>query len=1015
MSVWKKRVAQVSVVLAALQSISVAQAPKNEGYEGWQVSKTSGISFFNPSQVFGGEISFKELPELSHINLNAAGEIGDHMTKLNSFLMSNGIPFGLGVNQNRDSAFDLYLPFIDILLDEPAAMFGTTRESEVGKLHFITHDSTHLYFGMPGPRLKDLQDLPKTKEKMKRILMDIEASASVWTSVNHVKWYWRFREMTQNPDRDFSKFDQYNRGLRSIGRFNDHDYTDLLQAYMSGQFRKMVGIYSKNISFDTYKEAKAAQVPMLFSNFEPKLGSLGEKLLIKYGFPVILPLAHMYDSKFGYLNLIEYAGMQADFYLSDWYVTWADTFQIGEDLDTLEKNLKRKMDDLRRGKNFADVTAPKKGVFETMFVRNAVTHLGRKLIEFEFLDKQLRAKGQPLFTETDLKDIRTLINQAKALNEQALALKDANREILPAEFQMIRNSALVLMNKAEARFPIDRYFPLKFRPSHTDYKNFWKDSFAIVLPRPEGVTKFLSARGLWAEALRQRLAKAEAEAKGKMYIEVDLEAKPIVVGDLEKQLAREYNMQGRKGKTVLEATGPINERTEHLSNLELTRRAVQTQVLKVFLPQISLIPDMPLELRQQIYDTAEDFAAAIDKRIVQFKDDYEKRFVEYSRDESIKQRLLDGEANIKWAVELSLNSMIEIINILEKTKDISKVKNQLQREIAVIEKHADNIKMNRMIQPTIGDMIKKVTPVKTGLFRTVCSAVTRMCINQDLSRIIREIPNRPFIRSQDQKVDIVFVDQNGKELAQKPEMPKNAAIVIAMNHDNASLDGMYLQEVARLLGVDRNILLTTEDAWPHIDLLKKVGIKQKDKDILFKQDKELKQKVINAFKGHKGDRISFSIFPEGELPFWHTQFPLFANFGAFNIARSAAHALGSARPVYYVEVMSNFLRATTDKANTPIRIEIYQPELVPTGAVGERDSWVETRRQRFESRANAPHRRGGQMVDMIEREKISRDGRIYVSDEVREFRTTGEFFQDRTERNTENAPIISCKAKLGGL
>lgn len=445
----------------------------------------------------------------------------------------------------------------------------------------------------------------------------------------------------------------------------------------------------------------------------------------------------------------------------------------------------------------------------------------------------------------------------------------------------------------------------------------------------------------------------------------------------------------------------------YMEKLEKYRKTLKMQVHQVFIPMVNEFSNITPDVKKSTIDTAKKFSDVIDLRLGQFGQDYEARFINYNRNEDIKNRLLIGESDIKWATEISMNAMIDILNSLEQEKNPKKLEKIINEKLAVIKENTTSIELGKEIFPSLDETIKKVTPVKTGLIRTICSAVTRMCINQDLTKIIREIPTRPFMRYADQKAEIVFVDQHGREVP-KASLPADAAVIIGMNHDHASLDGMYLQEVAKLLGVDRNVILTTKDAWPHITALSKIGVTHKDQNILFKQDKDTKSKVLEIFKAQRKGRVAFSIFPEGELPFWHTQFPLFANFGAFSIARNAAHELKDTKSVYYVEVMSNFLRSTTSKDSTPIRIEITLPELVPTTPVGPRDAWVEEKRIAFEKRANSPERRG-LMVDMVQRQKISADGRAYVVDEVRPYKVNSQNVQPAQGQNKVNGQAGRCE------
>lgn len=989
----------LSIVLTLAQQSSFASTNDQP----WNITKTAGMMFFNPDDVLDGTIRFNELPEVANINRNGSSDMNYQIGKLADFLKYNGIPLGLGVNSNRDSFFDLYAPYVDILLDEPAARFGKTPESEVGKMHFLTHDSLHLYAGSPGLKITDLKNRAETKKRLTADLMKLEAIGSVWTAMNHVRWYWHWREANGMTDAEKEQFQKYNKGLSSMGEFNHQDMMDILDAYMSGKIGKMMKLYVKNIDLDTYLQAKEAGVPMLFPDFKEKLGASGERLVVKYGLPILMPLFHMYDKKFGYVNLIKYASMQADFYMSDWYVEWTDHFQVGQSLDVLEGNIQQKMMDFKNQKFFSDVPEVHHGVFDVMYMRNAVAQFGRKLIELRYLENERIKQGRPQLSPNDLTELARLEALALQVNNEALKMRAENREISADEILQYREKATDLFQEAEAKLPVDHILPLRDRLAHADYSNFWSDSFSVIIARPESLTKFLSARGIWKEALKQRMEKRELEAKGKTYVAPDLESKPILVGDLEVQLAAEYN-QNKRGNRVEDVTDQAHFYT---NRLETFRKALNAQVLRVFIPQLKEFSNLSPELKDRLANSAENFARTMDARLRQFRDDYQRRFIEYDRNEEVKARLVVGEGNIKWAAERSLYAMMDILETLETGKNENAINKAIELKLNVIEQNAKDIRDDKEINPSLNDTIKKVTPMKRGFVKMLCSAISRMCINQDLSKIIRSVPKEPFMRDPSKETKYIFKDASGKTMPGFQALPEDAAVIIAMNHDHASLDGPYLQEVGRMLGIKNNLILTTKTAWPHIQAWQKVGVDKQDPNIVFKQNPGLKKTIMNYFSKGQGSRTGFSIFPEGELPFWGIQFPLFSNFGAFNIARTAANLLKGKRPVYFIQVHGNFLRSLTAKDNIPIEIEITQPELVPTSDIGLRDEWVERKRNEFEQKANDPSRRG-QMVDMIHREKVP-GGRIYTANEVHEYKSAGEFFREKADSNKNNLPRYSCQ------
>jgi hypothetical protein len=981
----------VSILLTLVQQNTFAADVTSSSSNLWDIGKTAGMKFFNPDDVLTGSIRFQELPEIEAIHRDQPGDVGRQIGKLADFLKYNGIPLGLGVNSNRDSFFDLYAPYVDILLDEPAAEFGQTRQSEVGKMHFLTHDSLHLYAGSPGLKKSDLKNREETKKRLTNDLMKLEAIGSVWTAMNHVKWYWDWRETQGMTEAQKEEFRKYNKGLSSLGEFHHQDMMDLLDAYMGGRFGEMRKLYSKNVDLDTYLKAKEAGVPLLFPDLKEKLGVTGERLVVKYGLPILMPLFHMYDKKFGYVNLIKYAGMQADFYMSDWYVEWTDEFHVGQDLGTLEANIQRKMDDFRNQKFFSDVPTVKNGVFEVMFMRNSVAQFGRKLIELEYLERQRIAQGRPQLDGNDWNELKSLHRRALQFNNAVLNLRAEGRDVSSDEIKAYRESALGLFSEAQAALPLDKILPLRDRLAHADYSNFWFDSFSVVLPRPDGLTKFLSARGLWKEALRQRLQRKEMEAKGKTYQEVDLEKAPVVVGELETQLAARYN-ENRRGAVV----EPQNfSENYYLNKLLNYKNAIQAQVKMVFIPQMMEASPLNHEQQSEMIAQAENFLTVFNARLDEFGRDYHRLFVSYERDPAAMERLVNTESDLKWAVDRSLNSMADILDMMESGasgKNILKSWKVVNDITARLQSRAP---MTRGVQ----DILRNVLPYKKGTSEMLCSMITRLCFKSEkLNDFFDHMPRAALAGQKDAKVEITTLDKKGQKTAAEA-LPEDAIIILALNHDHALMDLASMKDVARSLQVETVSVLTNKEVWPIYNV-----IKNKDETALFKQDKNLKQRVLDLATQSHG-RFVFAIYPEGDLPYFGANFPVVSHLGAFSIARSVAVAQKGRRPVYLVKAISNFQKAIQSQGRQALEIELMAPELVPTQDISGRDAWVENERASFEK--VSLEKRGSDMLDLIARKK-NPQMRTRSTAPVSEYRSAGQFMSNFMKMDA-GAGAISCQ------
>ena len=407
--------------------------------------------------------------------------------------------------------------------------------------------------------------------------------------------------------------------------------------------------------------------------------------------------------------------------------------------------------------------------------------------------------------------------------------------------------------------------------------------------------------------------------------------------------------------TVAESASDSN----YLERVESFNVSFRMQLHQVFIPQILENTTLENHDKQRLTAMAADLSEALSKKIDQFKLDYRSQFMDLTKDEAAKVRLLDAETDIKWAAERALGLMIRILDSVEQGKKIKSV----EKEISAITEITHLLNTDQRMTKTAMDLIRNMFPMSRGIVQTVCSIVTRVCTNQKISDIYEKMKTTSFTKSSMDSLEVRLLETDGRVSTDKLQLPKNAAVVFAMSHDNVILDIKSLMILADRMGIDRNMVLTTQDSWPQTKIWK-----NKDANIMFIQEKGLSQKIIENMKSLPEQRVGFTIYPEGNVPFWGIQFPLTAKFGAFVIARKAAVALKEQRPLYYVEVQSNFLENATSVKDIGLRLDVIKPQLVPTTPVTERDTWVENARRDFEVRANHPSRRGKQ-YDLINRAK----------------------------------------------
>jgi hypothetical protein len=989
---------QNSILLSILICIS-ANAVYAQEYkkQDWDIGRSQGITLFHPDEILSGKIRFAELPEIEHFNTVGNEEHNSDITKITNFLKHNGIALGLGVNPNRDSFFDLYSPNVDILLQEPSAQFGYTEASEVGKMHFLTHDSVHLYSGSPALTRADLKD-PNIKDRLQKALMRTEALASAWTAARYIKWYWNWRDKNNQNNEQRSEYQKYNNGIASYSNTaKQREIMEMMEAYMSGKIGEMFKLYSKNINYDTYIKAKEAGVPMMFPDLQKNIGGLGEKLVVKYVLPLLFPLHHMYDPKFGYVNLIKYAAVQSELYLSEWYVEWTDLYKIGKSISEIEQDIERKINDFKNDNFFSDVGPPAEGVFEMMAIRNNVINLGRKLIELKHLERQRQKSNRPVLSEEDWKAINSIEQNLLFLNEKALSLRAANRKIDTSEVLYFKTRFEYLLSIANKALSVDRIIPIQDRLAHADYSLFWNDPFAVVLKRPEDLTKFLSARGIWRTALQQRVDRLKAEARGKELQSVDLNVKPVLAGDLEKQIAFRYN-ENRKGDLVVAPPAPDIQKSDYLQKLSNFNVAVKGQIEQIFIPQLREFENLNSDIKDQIISAAIELSSAVTQKMQTYNVDYQSRFIEFNNNENIKNRLYINEMVIKTSVDQALHAMANLLDHLEQNKKANEntVRSYLGKIIESRKNLIENETTRRQFKANALTVIKSIL-AKSKSTKTICSLITKICMRSNLTELeslLAQDVQKTITKNN--RPQFIFTDANNNATSKLSELPKDAIVVFAMNYDHGSIERAYLLEVQKMLGIDSNAFVTSKESWPHIAIAEKMGWALTDESNLLVEDKDLKTKVLNFFEARPNQRVAVSMFPEGQLPLYGTQFPLHAKYGAFNYARAASALNKGKRPVYIVNVFGNFLRSLNSNNQTPIKIVVQAPELVPDTPLAQRDEWVEKKRLAFESESNSSDRRG-QMIDLIQKEKVKNE---YTTDEVRKYKTAGEYFMESVSKRS---------------
>ena len=362
------------------------------------------------------------------------------------------------------------------------------------------------------------------------------------------------------------------------------------------------------------------------------------------------------------------------------------------------------------------------------------------------------------------------------------------------------------------------------------------------------------------------------------------------------------------------------------------------------------------ELQEEIKKVSREFVRVSKAKSEVLKADYQSVFINFEKNEAAKSRLNYLETGLKWATEIVLKSLSEISMQLQSKPNLNVIRQAIKTVIKTTAQVQATDQNKNYVKPHPIARIDIIPMKSKGSARTLCGAFLKLCFQESVTDLLEGLPEQQFMKKTPQEP--IYWTRTAQQDELRPglptQLPKDAAFILTMNHDHQILDLKYVRKIARELGIDRTALLTTRVVW---------ALGKQDQDTLFVQDKDLSQKVTDVLADSAHKNPSVAIYPEGNLPFPLTQFPMISKFGAYIMARKSAIQLASKRPVYLIDIQSNLLKFSTTSADIPMEFIISQPELVPTEALGKRDAWSEKKRLEFEARANRSETRS-LMVDL---------------------------------------------------
>ncbi len=952
------------------------------------ITNTPGMTFYRPANFYGGEMPFPEIPEIEFINTNDQPQLEG----LSRFLESQGVALSLGSNPNRDSAFDLYAPLVGIVLDQPAARMGLTPESEIGRMHFMTHDGVHLWAGIPGPRMEDMKDpkkLEEIKERLVQVVLDKEALASAWTAIEYTRWYWNWRNKQGDNKDNQDEFEKLNFGLFSIGEIDHDEFINILLSIAKNDWKNHWGILKRKMDYGYMVKALEAGVPALYPNLRfsnkmlDKLGVRAQAGIMRGLLPGVSALSAINRGATGYYYQRSYARGLVDFYYQEWFTEWATLFNYGIPIDEMEEQLADKIQQFREQKHMTDIAENPEYLYEIMYLRNEVAQFGRKLIEM----KEVWKNNQGIASAQDMSDYQDILDRAVETVQNLDAYKASTTTYSPEKVQEFKAYASSLMDAANTRFPVDTYIPLYVRPTFSDYSNFWYDSYGYALERPEIMTSFLNSGGIQKKLAELNDEERKAINKGQEY-----EEKEVVLGQdttkyISTILAQAFRKENKQDYRLPEEG---QGETAYLRRLQLFALSFKEQIHAVALPQIMEHRQLSIEDRKTLYDLLAKANTTIQQAIGELAGAYKNEYVAGNASNAQRTKITDIESQVSKGVNNINITLVKVLNILEHGGSLQ----DLDKELGYITQAVNGIENNESFDFVPGFLPLNAGPRAKGMIQMGCTAISGLCR-----------PGFGSIRSYARAInyDQVFNLEDGNRLAingvqQLEDLPEDAAVIFVVNHDQALGDIKVVQEIAKSIGIKRDMVLTRKEV-----NIQNHGFPALDKNTLFIEDKEWMPKAIDRMKTAKG-RSSLTVAPEGTLPYWGAQMPLTSKVGAWVAARRAANALKeSGKQVFVVNVTSNTLENVTSREATDLVFDVQAPIAVPDGEVSKNDPWVLEHRESFEAMANVG--RGTNMPDLIDRMPL-RGTEIPAAARVQPYNNFSNFFakwnEDQRKMACEN-------------
>ncbi len=531
--------------------------------EPWVVYKGAGQAKFYRATDFYQQ-GHSDFPEMIKVNSRTYPILETFAQHLDA----SGVPILIGIDTNFNSYFDLYFPTLGRSLTSDPTTVGPNKESNLGHLSLLEHDSAHHFAGIPGLRRSDLLNIEETKKKLFEIILLKEVFATANTSLFYIPAYYDWK--IEVPAEKKLLFQTYNQGFYTgLKPLSRTEHMNLVKYAVLGKFWDYLKLMREKLTAESLRKTRESGAPRAIPYLDKYVGKKLDHYLVSLLVPIVEPIHAYMIRKESFKGFSHYANKMVDISLQPWYVEWSDDFQVGIPLDKLKKRTLNLISQLEASDKIVDPDNPsgkRLSHFEwkAKFLRTEVSLFGKRLKEVSQLG----------IDESYLKKINQIYVDALNID---IELRQ-NVSDLKNHYENLKKSFIALVELANNELPVEEVIPYSYRKKGVSYLNFWENPYGFVIDRDIYWPGDLSASAL------EDLLKQNSHLKlGKSNLERN--QKSLVQEYIKTQNHRQHNAQAPTSVGNL------------LSEIKIFEQNLEQLLEKSFLTQL---PNLPLTLENKI-------------------------------------------------------------------------------------------------------------------------------------------------------------------------------------------------------------------------------------------------------------------------------------------------------------------------------------------------------------------------------------------------------------------------------